>query len=119
MDSIKIEVTGVDKVISNLEGWTRKKMRGVQSLASNTISPKLEAYAKMNRPWTDRTGNARRGLFSRSEVTKDDVVIRLAHTVFYGVYLEKSRAGKYAILVPTMDAHKFWAKNLVEEYWQS
>ena len=62
----------------------------------------IEAAGRMkqNRPWSDVTGNARRGL--RSEVAVRDRLISLylIHSVEYGVNLELGHAGYYAVIVP-------------------
>lgn len=52
----------------------------------------MENSAKQNAAWTDRTGNARSGLFGTSEsnLAAHLVVIYLSHgpVIDYGVYLE-------------------------------
>ena len=61
---------------------------------------------RTNAPWQDRTGNARSGLFSVAEqVSQEMVVIYLshAHTTDYGIYLELSRGGRFAVITPTME----------------
>jgi hypothetical protein len=62
------------------------------------------ATAKVNAPWTDRTGNARAGLFSGTNISveQDFWELYLAHTVFYGIYLETRFSGKYQIISPTI-----------------
>lgn len=57
---------------------------------------------KAGRPWRDISGNARRGLRTEVEVTKEEVILYLIHSVEYGVNLELGHAGRYAILVPEM-----------------
>lgn len=62
-----------------------------------------EAHMKMTAPWTDRTGNARSGL--NTEVKWDPMVshvIRLFGRVPYQIYLETRWAGKYAVILPTI-----------------
>ena len=50
---------------------------------------RVEAYAKQNAPWTDRTSNARNGLFARAyKLGKTTFGIILAHSVDYGIWLE-------------------------------
>lgn len=97
---MSIRVEGVNEVIANLQNWSRRKKADLKNVADHEICPMLERYAKSHRPWTDRTGNARRGLFSRAEMTRDELIIRVAHTVYYGVYLERDGAGRYSILSP-------------------
>lgn len=57
---------------------------------------KLRAQA----PWTDRTGNARAGLGAVHEGRGDHNTLVLFHTMHYGIYLEVSHDGKYAVLGP-------------------
>jgi len=85
--------------------------------------------ARILAPWTDRSGNARGGLFYavdgfgigevQGEVEAsaralmretmveaggpDTLVITLAHTVFYGKFLELSNGGRYAIILSTIE----------------
>ncbi len=68
-------------------------------------SPIIEDYMKVNAPWKDRTANARQTLNVRPREFKDSVVIDLAHGMFYGIYLELSNAGRYAIINPTLDKY--------------
>ncbi len=66
----------------------------------------FEAYAKENAPWTDRTGNARQGLYATVvELAEDTVAVYLSHTMDYGKWLELSVAGKWAIIWPTIEQH--------------
>jgi hypothetical protein len=91
----------------------------VKVIGGNTIAPIFEryaglmdAYAKANAPWTDRTKRARSGL-SFKVVKKMDGSIAVigTHKMYYGKYLEdKNRAnpeivgsGKYAIILPTIE----------------
>lgn len=66
----------------------------------------MEAHAKVNAPWTDRTTNARNGLrFVHVAVGKGKHWILGTHSVEYGVYLEVSNDAKYAIILPTIRAY--------------
>lgn len=48
-----------------------------------------ERWMKHNAPWTDRTTNARNGLFAvAKKLSSDSWVIIVGHSVDYGVYLE-------------------------------
>ncbi len=64
----------------------------------------LEAYAKSNAPWTDRTGQARNGL--QASVYNDGgiIVLELAQTVEHGRWLELIQDGHFAIIMPTIEA---------------
>lgn len=66
----------------------------------------LEASAKTNAPWTDRTTNARNGLrFVHVARGKFKHWILGTHSVEYGIYLETSNDAKYAIIMPTIRAY--------------
>jgi hypothetical protein len=68
----------------------------------NTSAQQMEAYAKQNRPWKDRSARARQGL--KGSATEEDGVytITLSHSVSYGVFLEYAHEKKYAIIDPTI-----------------
>lgn len=72
-------------------------------LAFDAMEPKAESYARQNAPWTDRTGNARAGLFAKHQATPM-VEHRLVvyHTMPYGYWLEVRWSGRYAIIGPTI-----------------
>lgn len=61
------------------------------------------AYARSNAPWTDRTSNARNGLFATASREHPVYRITLAHSVPYGIWLEVRWSGRYAIIRPTID----------------
>jgi hypothetical protein len=91
------------------------------------MGQKMQNDARQSARWTDRTGNARSGLFfavdgfglppltgsldvrsisvdsSIVSGTSDRLVLCLSHTMFYGKYLEMSNGGRYAIIVSTME----------------
>lgn len=67
-----------------------------------TAAKDFESYAKKNRPWTDRTGNARRSLRGYVETFLHGIRICIAHGVYYGIHLELAHGKKYAILEPTV-----------------
>ena len=61
-------------------------------------------YARSNAPWEDRTGDARSGLDAEFYGDDNAVGITLFHTVDYGPFLEIRWGGKYAIILPTVEA---------------
>jgi len=64
---------------------------------------RIEAHMKVNAPWTDRTGNARAGLFAKAGHQRGQRHwIDLGHRVPYGIWLEVRFAGKYAIVLPSL-----------------
>lgn len=64
----------------------------------------VEAYAQSNAPWSDITGAARSGLVATLELDGGEVVIDLAHSVDYGQWLELIQNGRFAIIMPTLEA---------------
>lgn len=92
------------------EAYIQAVRSSVRALADR-YAPEIEAYMKANAPWTDRTANARQSLYADVEqVAQDMVDIILGHGVHYGVYLELSNAGAYAIVGPSLDvfAPRIW-----------
>ena len=63
----------------------------------------MQNQARTGATWTDRTANARSGLFGVAEREGPIVKIVLAHTMSYGVYLELSNGQRYAIIMPTIE----------------
>ena len=72
---------------------------------ASTISADLESYMKQNRPWHDRTGQARQRLRGYPQKYDTGVRINLEHGVDYGIYLEYSFMRCYAIIEPTIRKH--------------
>lgn len=75
-------------------------------------SAEIEAWMKSNAAWTDRTSNARQGLYSEVEdVVNQTVTIIFGHTMTYGIFLELANGGRYAIIAPAIDYFlpKIWA----------
>ena len=93
----------------------------------------VQNQTRKSKTWEDRTGAARSGLFYAVEgfglkpvigeletkgnprslmkdVTvesagKDRLIIAVAHTVFYGKYLELHHGGRYAVIMSTMESN--------------
>lgn len=73
------------------------------------VATQMQNQAKADAPWTDRTGNARTGLFGTSEADfgAKVVTIYLSHgaTISYGVWLELAASGKWGVIMRTMESH--------------
>jgi hypothetical protein len=69
------------------------------------FAARIEAFAKQNAPWTDQTGNARQGLTARAFRDAAAVTIVLFHAMAYGVFLEVKNAGRYSIILRTLETH--------------
>jgi len=113
-----------------IEDYGDRVLVAVQAAAAY-VGEQMQNQARANAPWTDRTGNARSGLFyavdglglnplmgriqsvDMSLATdtvsvsgdKDHLVLLLGHTVFYGKWLEVSNGAKYAIVMSTVEAN--------------
>lgn len=67
-------------------------------------SGNVQDYMRANAPWTDRTGNARQGLFAKHEASLTSHKIVCYHTMPYGIWLEVAHDGQYRIIVPTIQS---------------
>jgi hypothetical protein len=67
-------------------------------------APRAQGKMRSNAPWTDRTGNARNGLFSQPFADHPRYGIILAHRVNYGIWLEVRFSGRYAVINPTVQS---------------
>lgn len=100
--ALDIDVSGVvDFMASYLESLDSR-----MAIGAAVVSEQMEAYAKQNAPWTDRTGNARRTLsgFVESDGA-GSLLIGVAGHMPYSPKLELFYGGRYSILVPTVDAY--------------
>ena len=79
------------------------KTRAALGLYADTVAKKMEAHAKSNKPWVDRTGRAKQSLNSSWKWVGDVARVELSHGVYYGIYLELCNEKKYAIIKPTID----------------
>jgi hypothetical protein len=132
------------KVIAQgLEDYGQKALIAIQALA-NYWGQSVQDEARENATWEDRTSNARGGLFfavdgfglgtitgevtpeAKSEMSdvavesgsQDTLIITLAHTVFYGKYLETSYGETYAIIMSTMEANLPKLERMIEEIFR-
>lgn len=94
------------EVVANLRRFD-EQMRAGLLLITQQVAARMEDWAKANAPWTDRTGNARRGL-TASANWEDYIhlVVKMSHTVDYGAMLELAHNGNYAILGPAIDKYR-------------
>lgn len=83
-----------------------KKVQGAISSYALMTAREMEQYAKHNHPWTNRTGNAERGLHTSVTTSKHGWTqnIQLSHgsNVWYGYYLENSMGRRFAVVEPTI-----------------
>lgn len=91
-------------LIANVEAYGERVQRAVKAVG-DLMAPKIEAWAKANASWTDRTGQARQGLTGLSQASADMVTIYLYHTADHGKWLEIAHGAPYRIIVPAIQAH--------------
>lgn len=91
-----------------IEQYGDKVLVAVQAVAGR-IATQMEGDAKAAAPWTDRTGNARSGLFGTAErdAARKLVVIYLSHgaDLTYPIFLELAHGGNFQIIMPTIERH--------------
>lgn len=72
-------------------------------IAFENMAAQAEARMRTGAPWTDRTGAARGSLSATPEQSGRLFTLILAHGVSYGIWLEVSNDGRYAIVRPTQE----------------
>ncbi|MEL7232864.1 MAG: hypothetical protein AAGK74_00130 [Chloroflexota bacterium] len=96
---------GKESLVRAIQDYERQFMARPYRVARQ-FAPQLEADAKQNAPWTDRTGQARQGLEGRATQLEPGVAaITLATLKDYGIWLEIANGGRYAIVIPTISAY--------------
>lgn len=88
---------------ANLFGAS-KKIHAAIALYGNTAAAKLEAQAKANAPWVDRTSNARNSIQGKFNYSIGNARVTVSGNVDYFVFLEYANERRYAILEPTMQS---------------
>lgn len=81
---------------------------GVEERAKEALedfASEVEDYAKENAPWNDITGAAREGLTASVSEEGTTLYLELYHTVDHGVWLEVIQSGRFAIIMPTLEAY--------------
>lgn len=108
LNPITVEIDGKDllnKLSKIRSGFTNKNSIGLY-MVFETLSKKMESYAKKTARWQDRTGLARKSLNGYANWDSSTLIsANLAHGVYYGLYLELSHNRKYAILEESARLH--------------
>jgi hypothetical protein len=84
---------------ANIDSLNDRANRAVGA-AFEYQAPKSEARMRVTAPWTDRTTNARSGLFAKPRHARTLHELFLSHGVSYGIYLENRFSGRYATVRP-------------------
>lgn len=107
-----------DQLARAIDQYGEKVLVAVAAVAGR-IATIMQNSAKNNAPWTDRTGNARSGLFGTAEtdMSKKMVIIYLSHSAMldYGVWLELAHGGKNSILIKTIERHLPELKSMLDD----
>ena len=108
--NIKIRLDNVEGFKTALKNHPQKCIKALYSTATVSASD-LEAKARKNAKWTDRTGQARRSITGSSEANGTTISIKLEGYATndnkeYFQYLEFAKQKKYAILEPTIEENK-------------
>lgn len=92
----KVFLEGLDNFVGEIYGLTQTTVK--------KYAPDIQTWMKENAIWIDNSGNARRGLTAEAIVEEQGASIRLSYGgIAYGVFLELSNAGRFAIIGPAMD----------------
>lgn len=99
---LTVDPSGLSRELYAMEQRTLGRM----SAYAQTAAKQLEAAAKAEAPWTDRTGHARGGLTGASSRSGSVIRITLSGSVRYLVYLELAHGKRFAVLWPTLQKHQ-------------
>ncbi|MFZ2488261.1 MAG: hypothetical protein WAZ19_09070 [Anaerolineae bacterium] len=100
---MSIRLRGFDQINQNIPVYADRLKAGIFIICREWARI-AQDYARQNRPWQDRTGNARQGLDFYPVQTDKGITIYLTTQMEYGVQLEVRRGGRYSIIMPTMTA---------------
>lgn len=100
MATIRLNADQLVNVLQDAENRARIAIR----MRCNEGAKEFENYAKLNKPWRNRTGHARQRLTGYVEEHGDKIRVCIAHGVDYGRSLEYEHERRYAILEPTVKA---------------
>lgn len=91
-----------------VEQYGDRVLVAVQAVAGR-VATAMQNDARANAPWTDRTSNARSGLFgvATRDAAQRVVIAYLSHgpAIDYGVWLELAHGGRFQIIMPTIEKH--------------
>lgn len=82
-----------------------RQLRAAIGVYADTVAKRLEAEAKQNAKWINRTSNARNSIRGTFGWRDNKCRIVLSGGMDYSVWLELANGKRYAILVPTMETN--------------
>jgi hypothetical protein len=98
-------IASPQQVATAIDAYGRRVEVAIRAVA-DYFATLCQNDARQNAPWTDRTGNARTGLFSIVEPAAQDVIeiyLSHGHTIEYGLWLEVAHGQRYAIIMQTLE----------------
>lgn len=98
-DFFKMDFSKLSDSLSELNDKTKLAIDAF----ADTGAKKLEAYARENARWQNRTGHARQRLSGDYIEVVNGIKLRLAHGVDYGKWLELAHEKKYSIIPETIE----------------
>lgn len=96
-----LSLFGLSSLRRTIKHYENATAREIQQL-SRHLAEQMELTAKINAPWTDRTGSARRTLQGFAGLIDENIYIGVAGNMPYSPDLEYGYREKYAILRPTV-----------------
>lgn len=101
--AVSMNMVGFAEIQANAIAF-EKGIEDLRHRVCQELAKQMEAWAKANAPWEDRTGDAREGLRGEyvAESGPNVSAALIAHTVEYGVFLETMQGGAFQILMPTV-----------------
>ena len=102
MAKVELNFEGLGEMRDRIDEFDNK-IREVIGQTVEYHTSLAESEAKKNAPWTDRTTNARSGLNARmAQANINNWQLILAHSMYYGIFLETAHSGRYEIIMPTL-----------------
>lgn len=99
---MRIRING-NTLSPNLDRLPERVNAGI-ALGMQYGEDRARQYARINAPWTDRTGNARSGLDALYESDGGSHILTLFHRMPYGIWLEVAFSGRFGIIMKTLRA---------------
>jgi hypothetical protein len=84
------------------KGLDVEKVMQAAHMKMETEAIRVQGQMQSQRPWTDRTGQAKRTLSATVDKQGTTLTMNLAHGVEYGQWLEMRWSGRYSIIKPTL-----------------
>lgn len=93
-NGFRFDLSGMVAGLTNLESASDKAIR----MYAEQGALQLQNFARENRKWTDRTGQARQRLHGYVGAIPEGYRITLAHGVDYGLWLELAHEKRFSII---------------------